>query len=135
MKEKLKSEIKISMKSGDTIKRDILRLALSEITAEEGRENSKNDETAIVKSMVKNLSSIPEDLKTDNARREIEILKSYLPELMSEEEVEIIIDKVIIDTGATTMRDMGKVMGVLSNKYKGKIDNKFASSVIKSKLS
>jgi uncharacterized protein len=62
------------------------------------------------------------------------IIEKYLPEQMSEEQVTEIIKKVIADTGATSIKDMGKVMGIASKLVAGKADNKFISEIIKKLL-
>ena len=65
---------------------------------------------------------------------ELEILKDYLPEQLSEEEVITIIEEVINEVNAETIKDMGKVMKEVTPKVKGKTDMKFVSEIIKSKL-
>lgn len=66
---------------------------------------------------------------------ELEVLKKYLPEALSEDEVMEIINNAITKLEATTMKDMGKVMSEVSPKVKGRYDMKEVSSIIKSKLS
>ena len=66
---------------------------------------------------------------------ELEVLKKYLPEALSEDEVMDIINDAITKLEATTMKDMGKVMSEVSPKVKGRYDMKEVSSIIKSKLS
>ena len=65
---------------------------------------------------------------------ELEILKDYLPEQLSEEEVIAIIEEVINEVNAETIKDMGKVMKEVTPKVKGKADMKHVSEIIKSKL-
>jgi len=67
-------------------------------------------------------------------RSEIEIFQKYLPEQLSDAEVEAIVDEAITQTGATSPKDMGKVMGALMSKVKGKADGGVVSSIVKSKL-
>jgi uncharacterized protein YqeY len=75
-----------------------------------------------------------EDLaKTE--REEIEILQKYLPEQISEEKLQGIIQEIIAETGASSMKDMGRVMGLASKKLAGKADGKTISGVVKSLLS
>ena len=71
----------------------------------------------------------------DNLKKEIEILLLYLPEQLSEEEIEKIVKEVISETGAATMRDMGTVMKAASEKTKGKADGKVVSDIVKKLLS
>lgn len=66
--------------------------------------------------------------------KEMDILKGYLPQQLSEEEIRNLIDDAISQTGASTMQDMGKVMGMLSTKIKGKADGGLVSSIVREKL-
>lgn len=66
--------------------------------------------------------------------KEMDILKGYLPQQLSEEEIRNLIDDAISQTGASTMQDMGKVMGMLSPKIKGKADGGLVSSIVREKL-
>jgi len=63
------------------------------------------------------------------------IIEKYLPEQMSEKEVKLIVEKVIADTGASTIKDMGRVMGMVSKQLAGKADNKMVSVLVKQLLS
>ena len=73
--------------------------------------------------------------KLDEVNRQIEIIKGYLPEQISEEQVSQIVDKVISDTGAASIKDMGKVMKAVLEKIAGRADSKIASQIVKQKLS
>ena len=140
LKEQLKLDLKTAMKSKDVVRRDIIRLVLSEVSAEDswGKAGSYLDDAGIqgvIKKVKKNLDSIPEDAKTDDLKKEIEILSSYLPEIISEEKTKEIVLGIISEVEATSMRDIGKVMGKVNSLYKGKIDNKLVSEIVKEKLS
>ncbi|MGI6343015.1 MAG: GatB/YqeY domain-containing protein [Bacteroidales bacterium] len=63
-----------------------------------------------------------------------EIIEKYLPEQLSEEEVQEIVKQVVEEVGATSMKDMGKVMGIVTKKIAGKADNKMISNIVKSLL-
>lgn len=71
----------------------------------------------------------------DKEKREMEILSSYMPQQLTEEEVIKLVDEAVSQSGATTMQDMGKVMGILSPKIKGKADGGMVSSLVRGKLS
>lgn len=75
-----------------------------------------------------------EDL-AQTEREEIEIIEKYLPEQMSEEELEKIVKAIVEKTGASSMRDMGKVMGMASKQLAGKADGKTISEIVKKLLS
>jgi len=62
------------------------------------------------------------------------IIEKYLPEQMAEEEIENIIQQIIEETGASTMKDMGRVMGMAAKQLAGKADNKLISGIVKQKL-
>ena len=66
---------------------------------------------------------------------ELDIVEEYLPSMMSEEEVNTVVESIIQETGATTMADFGKVMPQVMKKGAGKIDGSIAQSILKSKLS
>ena len=70
----------------------------------------------------------------DDLNKEIEILLAYLPEQLSEEDIKKIVEETINEVGATTMKDMGKVMGAVTPKVKGRADNKIVSGFIKQLL-
>lgn len=70
----------------------------------------------------------------DKEKKELVILQSYLPEQMGEDEVVRLVEEAISTTGATTMQDMGKVMGALMLKVKGKADAGMVSQIVKAKL-
>ncbi|GKT33629.1 Uncharacterised protein YqeY/Aim41 like protein, partial [Aduncisulcus paluster] len=65
----------------------------------------------------------------DEAKREIEVLMAYLPKQLTEEEIRAVVAQVISEVGAASQKDMGKVMGALAPKTKGKADNKLVSQV------
>ena len=66
---------------------------------------------------------------------QVSIIEKYLPEQMSEEEVKSIIEKIVADTGASSMKDMGRVMGMATKQLAGKADNKAISNIVKKLLS
>ena len=67
-------------------------------------------------------------------REEIAIIEKYLPAMMSEDEVREVVKKAIAETGATTQKEMGKVMGLVSKQLAGKADNKLVSEIVNSLL-
>ena len=70
----------------------------------------------------------------DEANKKIELLKAYLPEQLSEAEIQEIVSETIKSVDAKSVRDMGKVMGAVTAKTKGKADNKIVSDVVKKML-
>ena len=74
-----------------------------------------------------------EDL-IEKLNKEIEILLSYLPEQLSEDEIQKIVEEAIAQTGATTIKEMGKVMGIVTAKVKGRADMKVVGGLVKKML-
>ena len=70
----------------------------------------------------------------DNERQEMLVLMNYLPKMLTESEVEEIVANTIANLGATTMKDMGKVMGFINKTYSGQVDGSMVSRIVKSKL-
>lgn len=68
-------------------------------------------------------------------QEELKVIEKYLPAMMGEEEVRAIVKKAIADSGATSQKEMGKVMGLVSKQVAGKADNKMVADIVKSLLS
>jgi uncharacterized protein YqeY len=71
----------------------------------------------------------------DKEKKEIEILQKYLPEQLTEEVLQTLVDEAVTQSGAASMQDMGKVMGILMPKVKGKADSSLVSQLVRNKLS
>ncbi len=145
MLERITNDIKEAMKSKDTLRLQTLRMLKGSIDLE--RINKKlekvSDEDIIViigKQIKTRKESIVEFEKgnrqdlIDQTNEEIKILSSYMPEQLSEEEIIDIIDNIIKEVNATSIKDMGSVMKEASSKLKGKADMSLVSSIIKNKL-
>ena len=95
----------------------------------------------VAKELKKRRDSLPEFEKSgrtdliDNLNKEIEVLLGYLPEQLTEDEIKKIVEETIAETGASSMKDMGKVMGAVSPKVKGRADNRVVSGYVKELLS
>lgn len=147
-KQQLQQNLKQSMLAKDELKTSVLRLLLSAINYYEiqkggaGYEATDEDVMAVTKKEVKQRRESIEQFKAggrqdlvDKETKELEILQSYLPEKMSEEEIKTLVKQVITETGATSMADMGKVMGLFMPKVKGKADGSLVSKIVKEFLS
>jgi hypothetical protein len=75
-----------------------------------------------------------QDLESDELKQ-LEYLELYLPEQLSKDKIEIIITKIIVDVNASSMKDMGRVMGLASKELGGKADGKLMAQIVKEKLS
>jgi len=139
--------MKVAMKAKDVLTLQALRavksailLALTETGAKE--EISEIEEIKILQKLVKqrkdSASIYAEQGRADLADPELAeaaVIEQFLPEQLSEEEVAKVVDEVIDQTGASSMKDMGKVMGIVNGKLVGKADGKTISGVVKQRLS
>ena len=142
--EKLKKDMIEAMKNKDKEKLTVIRMVKAALDKERiDKKAEVNDDLLIdvVNKQVKMRNDSLEEFKKANradlikqTEEELEILKDYLPEQFSEEEVIAIIEEVINEVNAETIKDMGKVMKEVTPKVKGKADMKHVSEIIKSKL-
>lgn len=145
MKEELLKELKEAMKNKDEIRKNtitMLRSAILQVEKDTKKVLSDDEIIGIVaKEVKKRKDSISDYEKADrqdiidDLKKEIEILSKYLPEQLTEEEIEKMVDIAISEVGATSARDMGKVMQYLRPKTNGKADGKVVSNIVKEKLS
>lgn len=147
-KAKIQQELTNAMKAHDEVRKSTLRMLLSAINYYEiekggaGYEAIPEDVLIVIeKEAKKRRDSITEYTKAnrqdlvDKESEELKILEAYLPEKMSEEEITKIVDETISETGASSMADMGKIMGSLNGKIKGQADMGMVSAIVKQKLS
>ena len=145
LKSLIKTQVTISMKDGDKFRTTVLRMILAEIQKIEIEEKSDLDElqiTSILEKMIKQRNDAISQFEqakrqelADKEKQEIEIIREFLPEQMSEEEVSELVSKIISEVDAQDMKDMGKVIKIIKEKYDGMMDFGYVSKVIKEKLS
>ncbi len=149
MREKLTESMKEAMKAKDSRRLSTVRLIQSAVKDRDianrgtGKDAATDDEILqILQKMVKQReesAKIYEDAgRAELAiqeREEIAVLKTFMPEQLSDEKVDDIVAAVVAEIGAEGMKDMGKVMAVLRERYAGQMDFAKASGVIKAKLS
>lgn len=144
LEEKVNADIKAAMLAKDTKKLDALRAIKSEILLLKSSEKGTSDDAemkALMK-MVKQRKETAEIYKQQN-RPELEetelfqasVIENFLPKQMSAEELEAAVKAVISQTGASSMADMGKVMGVASKQLAGKAEGRAISEMVKKLLS
>ncbi|EAP88388.1 GatB/YqeY domain-containing protein [Croceibacter atlanticus] len=138
MKEAMKAKDQNALTSLRAIKSALL-LAQTETGSKE--EISEEQELKMLQKLVKQRKDSAaiylEQGREDLAAPELEqakVIESFLPEQMSEEEVAKVVEDIIAKTGASSMADMGKVMGMASGQLSGKADGKTISTIVKSKL-
>lgn len=140
------TEMKAAMRAKDSNKLEALRAVKSAIllakTNAAGNEGLTEDEELkllqkLVKQRKESAEIYKEQGRDDLARPELDqaaVIEDFLPEQMTEEEIEKEVDAIIVKTGASGMQDMGKVMGMASKELAGKADGKTISMVVKRKL-
>tara|TARA_Y100001935_G_scaffold121952_1_gene101111 strand:- start:891 stop:1340 length:450 start_codon:yes stop_codon:yes gene_type:complete len=145
LKTLIKNQVTTSMKDGNKFRTTVLRMTLAEIQKIEIEEKSDLDElqiTTILEKMIKQRNDAIAQFENanrqelaDKEKQEIEIIKEFLPEQMSEEEVSELVSKIISEVDAQDMKDMGKVMGSLKPLISGKADAGVVSQLVKKALS
>jgi len=128
------------MRSGDALRRDVLRMAQNAaytVEKREQRELSDDDYAAIlareVKTRRESVDAFRKGGREDLAAKEeaeIAILSEYLPQALTNDEIKALIDEGIAATGASSARDLGKVMGWLSPRTRGRADGKVVSGMV-----
>jgi len=141
----IKSDIKDAMRAKDTQKRDTLRniqVAVKDIEVNERREVTDADVEAILVKYAKQREDAMAQFKdagrddlVEKEEAELVIIKAYLPEQMSDEELEATLKEIVAQTGATSMKDMGKVMGAAKATIGSKADGGRINVIVKSLLS
>jgi len=145
LKPKLTTDMKSSMKSGDKKRLGVIRLMLAAIKQIEVDERIELDDTRILavldkmakqrRESISHYSDAGRDDLVAVEQAEIEIIQEYLPEALSEAEINDLVEQSIAATGASTIKDMGKLMGVLKPQLQGRADMGKVSQLIKSRLS
>jgi len=147
LKQKLQEELKESMFAKDELRTSVLRMLLSAINYYEiqkggaGYEASDEDVTTVVQNQAKQRKDSIEQFEkggrqdlADKEKNELALLQKYLPEQMSEEEIRKLVKEAVTQTGAKSIAEMGKIMGVLMPKIKGKADGGLVSKIVKEEL-
>ncbi|MDC1287217.1 GatB/YqeY domain-containing protein [Gammaproteobacteria bacterium] len=145
LKPQLTNDMKSSMKSGDKKRLGVVRLMLAAIKQIEVDERIELDDTRILAVLDKMLKQRRESIShySDAGRddlvtveqAEIEIIQEYLPEALTESEINDLVEQSMAATGAASIKDMGKLMGVLKPQLQGRADMGRVSQLIKSRLS
>ncbi len=142
---KLQDEMKTAMKSGDKERLSVIRMLISEIKKVQiDKKKELSDEEIIqvlqryAKQRKESIKQYREAGREDLAQKEeaeLKVVQEFLPKPLSEEEIEKIVEQVIEETGASSMKDMGRVMKSVMEKIKGRADGSVVSSIVKKKLS
>jgi len=142
---RIREDMKLAMKAKEKEKLGVIRLILAAIKQKEVDERIELDDTQVLQLLDKMVKQRRDSIDAfDKAGRddlslveqkEMLIIQDYLPQQLSESEIDQLIDQAIIDTAAQGMKDMGKVMGILRPQLQGRADVGAASGKIKAKLS
>jgi len=144
LKPKLQSDMKSSMKAGDKARLSVIRLMLAAIKQIEVDERIELDDsriTAVLDRMTKqrresieHFSRASRDDLIAIEEYELQIIREYLPEPLSEAEINALVEQSIQTSDASSIKDMGRVMGLLKPQLQGRADMKKVSQLIKSRL-
>jgi uncharacterized protein len=144
LRERIQADTTAAMRSGDTLRRDVLRMvANSAYTIEKRQGRPLTDDellgvlTREVKTRRESIEAFRGGGREDLAVKEeaeVGILRDYLPQALSEDEIKALIDEGFAATGATSARDLGKVMGWLSPRTRGRADGKRLSELVAQRL-
>ena len=144
VKNQLRDDMKQAMRSGDKARLGVVRMALAAVQQREVDERIELDDAGVlgvIEKMIKQRRESVEQYRAggrqdlaDKESAEIETLSAYLPEPLGEAELAALVDAVVAETGATSMKDMGKVMAELRNRAQGRADMAALSAQVKTRL-
>jgi uncharacterized protein YqeY len=144
LKEQLIADRKQAMLDGDNNKRDTLQMALAaikQIEVDERKTLNEEEVQAVVAKQAKqrreSIADAEKAGRTDLAEREkgeLAIIEAYLPQMMAEDQIRQIASEVIAEVGATSLKEMGSVMGQLIPRLQGKADGRVVSAIVRQLL-
>ena len=142
--ETIEDELKEAMKARDADRRDALRLILNALRSSEKelqRPLSEDEELQVLRRERKRRLEAAEAFRTggreeqaQSEERELEVLEEFMPEPLTEEEIEEIVDDAIAEVGATSMADLGRVMADVMPQIAGRADGSTVSQIVREKL-
>jgi uncharacterized protein YqeY len=145
LKEQIKADIKAAMRAKETAKRDTLRnlsAAIKQIEVDERKELSDAEVEAVLTKYAKQredaLTQFKEAGRDDLVAKEeaeLALVRSYLPEPLSDEELKSAVETLVEKLGATSMKDMGKIMGAVKKEYGSRADGGKVNKIVKEILS
>jgi len=140
LRDRIQADVTAAMRSGDALRRDVLRMAQNAVYAVEKREHREptdDDVTAIltreVKTRRESVEAFRKGAREDLAAKEeaeIAILTEYLPEQLDDAAIRDLVGEAVVATGASSARDLGKVMGWLSPRARGRADGRRVSELV-----
>jgi uncharacterized protein YqeY len=140
LRDRLQTDIAVAMRGGDSLRRDTLRMATSAAYNVEKRNQRPLTDDEFLAVLTREVKTRRESVEAyakagrqdlvDKEQAEIDILAEYLPQGLTEAEIAALVDEGIAATGATSARDLGKVMGWLSPRTRGRADGKVVSGLV-----
>ncbi|PZC42430.1 MAG: hypothetical protein DK303_001014 [Chloroflexi bacterium] len=144
LRETLDSDLKDAMRNKEALKRTVLRTIFSEIRNAEINSQTTLDDEGIISVLTKQVQQRKDSVEAyvaanrhdlvDKETEEINIISVYLPDQLPTEEIEEIIKAAILETGASSLSDMGKVMSFVMPQVRGRADGKIVSTIVTEKL-
>ena len=145
LKEQLSADLKTAMKDKDTIKKNVVQFIRAGVLQIEKDKQITLDDDGVMEVIAKQLKqrrdSLPDYEKSgredliDELRTEMDILMGYLPQQLTEEELKVIVAEAVKETGATSIKDMGKIMAFVMPQTKGRADGKVINEIARAILS
>ena len=149
IRDKIKAALTGAMKSGDTAKRDTIRLIQDVLKNRDielrGAANPPEDDVLVTEVLQKMIKQRRESIDmyakggrqelADAEAAEIVVIEAFLPKQLSDEELGAAIDAIVVETGAESVKDMGRVMALVKERHAGEIDMSKASQAVKARLS
>lgn len=144
LKEKLLEDLKNSMKEKNVLRKNVIQMVRAAILQVEKDKNITVSDEQIIQIMAKEVKTRKDSLEdyqkggrqdlVDQTKQEIQIIEEYLPKQLNKEELKAKVQEVIQETGATSMKDMGKVMKAAKEKIGAASDGKSINEVVKELL-
>lgn len=144
LKDRLQEDWKAAMKSKDSFKSGVISMARAAVLQSEKTDGKALDDDQVIAVLSKEVKQRKESIVefekgnrsdlVEQAKKEIEILLDYLPQQLTEDEIQEIVRVAVIEVGANSIKDMGKVMTVVQPRVKGRADGKIVSQIVKEQL-
>jgi len=149
IRDKIKQALTDAMKSGDTARRDTIRLIQAALKNRDielrGAANPPEDDVLVTEVLQKMIKQRRESIDmyakggrqelADAEAAEVAVIETFLPRQMSDAELGAAIDAIVAETGASSVKDMGRVMALLKERHAGQLDMSKASQAVKARLS
>lgn len=144
LKERLNEDWKVAMKNREKFKSGVLSMAKAAVLQSEKTDGKALDDDQIIDVLSKEVKQRREAMAefekgnrpdlVEQSQKEIEILLDYLPQQLTEEEIHEIVREAVIEVGANSIKDLGRVMAFVQPRVKGRADGKIVSQIVKEQL-